>query len=53
MRKIVTFFAFSLLLTFIVASCGASKHGSKCDAYGSVQTTKGDYTLSLHDALPI
>ena len=42
MRKIVTFFAFSLLLTFIVASCGATKHGSKCDAYGSVQTTKGD-----------
>ena len=42
MRKIVTFFAFSLLLTFVVASCGASKHSSKCDAYGSVEKTTGD-----------
>ncbi len=42
MRKIVTFFAVSLLLSFVIASCGATKHSSKCDAYGSVQQTTGD-----------
>ncbi len=42
MKKTVTFFAVSLLLSFLVASCGATKHGSKCDAYGSVQQTTGD-----------
>jgi hypothetical protein len=42
MRKIVTFFAVSLVLSFVLASCGATKHGSKCDAYGSLQHTTGD-----------
>jgi hypothetical protein len=42
MRKIVTFFAISILLSFVIISCGATKHGSKCDAYGSVQQTTGD-----------
>ena len=42
MRKIITFFAASLLLSFVLTSCGATKHGSKCDAYGSIQQTTGD-----------
>ena len=42
MRKIVTFFAISILLSFVITSCGATKHGSKCDAYGSVQQITGD-----------
>ena len=42
MRKIVTFFAVSLLLSIVLISCGATKHGSKCDAYGSIQQTTGD-----------
>jgi hypothetical protein len=42
MRKIVTFFAVSLLLSIVLTSCGATKHTSKCDAYGSVQQTTGD-----------
>ena len=42
MRKIVTFFAVSLLLSVVLTSCGATKHSSKCDAYGSLQQTTGD-----------
>ena len=42
MRKIITFFAASLLLSFVLTSCGATKHGSKCDAYSRVESTKGD-----------
>ena len=42
MRKIVTLFTALLVLTLVFASCGASKHGSKCDAYGSVTKTSGD-----------
>ena len=42
MRKIVTLFTAILVLTLVIASCGASKHGSKCDAYGSVEKTTGD-----------
>jgi len=42
MRKIVTFFAVSLLLSFVLTSCGATKHSSKCDAYGSIQKTNSD-----------
>jgi hypothetical protein len=42
MRKIVTFFAVAALFTLVLTSCGATKHKSKCDAYGSVVKTTGD-----------
>lgn len=43
MGKIITFFTLSLLLSLFVSSCGASKHSSKCDAYGSLEKNDGDF----------
>ncbi len=42
MKKIITLFVLAAILTLSLAACGSSKHGGKCDAYSSVNTSKGD-----------
>jgi hypothetical protein len=42
MKKIITLFVLATVVTLTFSSCGSSKHGSKCDAYSSVETAKGD-----------
>ena len=42
MKKIITLFVLATIVTLTFSACGSSKHGSKCDAYSSLETTKGD-----------
>jgi hypothetical protein len=42
MKKNITLFVLATIVTLTFSACGSSKHGSKCDAYSSVESTKGD-----------
>ena len=42
MKKIISLFVLATILTLTFSACGSSKHGSKCDAYSRVESTKGD-----------
>lgn len=45
MKKIISLFVLATILTLTFSACGSSKHGSKCDAYSRLESTKGDLSI--------